>query len=227
RFTNAYAAAPVCSPTRASIMSGKYPATVGVTDWIGAHSKGKLIDAPYINHLPLKEKSIAQSLREGGYDTWHVGKWHLGSSDYYPEKHGFNKNIGGNHWGHPMNGFFSPYQMENIQDGPIGEYFTDRLTDESIKMIQNKGSQPFFLNFWHYAVHTPIQAPQDLIDKYKEKARIMGLENIKPFETGDPFPTDRNTNVKRRIIQSDPTYAAMIENLDDNIGRLLRSLKDS
>src|SRR5699024_10648698 len=134
RFTNAYAAAPVCSPTRASIMSGKYPATVGVTDWIGAHSKGKLIDAPYINHLPLKEKSIAQSLREGGYDTWHVGKWHLGSSDYYPEKHGFNKNIGGNHWGHPMNGFFSPYQMENIQDGPKGEYLTDRLTDEAIKM---------------------------------------------------------------------------------------------
>lgn len=108
-FTDAYAACPVCSPTRASILSGKYPARVGVTDWIGAGSRGgKLIDAPYIDHLPLSEISLASALKTSGYNTWHVGKWHLGKEDYYPDKHGFDVNVGGSHVGHPWHGFFSP-----------------------------------------------------------------------------------------------------------------------
>ena len=229
RFTDAYAACPVCSPTRASIMSGKYPASVGVTDWIGAHTKGKLIDAPYIDHLPLEEKSVASSLKEGGYDTWHIGKWHLGESDYYPEKHGFDVNIGGNHLGAPHKGFFSPYDLENISDGPEGEYLTDRLTDEAVDLIKNKGEKPFFMYLSHYAVHGPIQAPASLIEKYKKKAKKMGLDEQDPFVKGEKFPCEhkKNHHVTRRIIQSDPVYAAMVENLDTNMGKILDTLEET
>lgn len=229
RFTDAYAACPVCSPTRASIMSGKYPATVGVTDWIGAHTKGKLIDAPYIDHLPLEEKSIAASLKEGGYDTWHVGKWHLGTEAYYPDKHGFDVNIGGCHWGSPHGGYFSPYGIENLEEGPEGEYLTDRLTDEAISLIENKSDKPFFLNLAHYTVHTPIQAPQELVKKYEQKARDLGIDKINPIVEGEHFPPDhkKNERIQRRVIQSHPEYAAMVENLDTNMGRLFEALEAS
>ncbi len=225
-FSDAYAACPVCSPTRASIMSGKYPATVGVTDWIGAHAKGKLIDAPYVHELPLEETSIATALREGGYQTWHVGKWHLGKEPFYPQHHGFDVNIGGCHRGSPGT-YFSPYNIENLDDGPDGEYLTDRLTDESIRLIEECGEEPFFLNLWHYAVHTPIQAPADLIEKYRAKAERLGLDNEAALEEGEAFPTEhkKHLRVTRRRFQSDPTYAAMVENLDSNIGRLLEALE--
>lgn len=229
RFTDAYAACPVCSPTRASIMSGKNPASVGVTDWIGAHTKGKLIDAPYIDHLPLKEKSVATSLREGGYDTWHVGKWHLGESSYYPENHGFDVNIAGNHRGAPHNGYFSPYDLENLEDGPDGEYLTDRLTDEAIHLVRNKGDNPFFLYLSHYAVHGPIQSPKHLVEKYEKKAKELGLDKKQTFVTGENFSCEhkKDQHVKRRILQSDADYAAMIENLDNNMGRLFDVLAET
>ncbi|MCL2815701.1 MAG: sulfatase [Oscillospiraceae bacterium] len=227
-FTDAYAACPVCSPTRASIMSGKYPARVGVTDWIGANARGRLIDAPYIRELPLSEKSLASALKDGGYKTWHIGKWHLGKFDYYPEKHGFDVNIAGSDWGHPFNGYFSPYGMETMSDGPDGEYLTDRLTAEAIKLIKNNDGSPFFMNFWHYAVHEPIQAPRHLIEKYEKKAAEMGIDKIDPFEEGDFHPSDdlKHIRIKRRLIQSDPKYAAIIENLDTNIGKLLDTLDE-
>lgn len=228
RFTNAYASCPVCSPTRASIMTGKYPARVGITQFIGGTSEGKLKDVPYLHYLPLEEKSVASALRDGGYQTWHVGKWHLGDESHHPDKHGFDVNIGGCHWGMPKNGYFSPYGIPTLPDGPPGEYLTDRLTDEAIALIENRErNKPFFLDLSHYAVHIPIQAPEHLVRKYRKKAARLRLDKVEPFLEGEHFPCvhKKHMRVKRRVVQSDPIYAAMIENLDTNIGRVLEALE--
>ncbi len=229
RFTDAYAACPVCSPTRASILSGKYPATVGVTNFIGATAKGRLLDAPYIRQLPLSEKSLALALREGGYHTWHVGKWHLGGEPYYPEKHGFDVNIGGCSYGSPSS-YFGPWDMPALGGGPQGEYLTDRLTDEAIQLIRgNTDDRPFFLNLWHYAVHTPIQAPEPLVAKYREKAKRLGLDKLDAIDEGEFFPCEHKSRqrIQRRRLQSHPEYAAMVESMDTNIGRLLKVLEEA
>jgi arylsulfatase A-like enzyme len=232
KFSRAYASAPVCSPTRASILSGKYPARVGITQWIGGHAKGRLLDVPYLHHLPNTEVSLATALREGGYQTWHVGKWHLGDAPHLPEHHGFDVNIAGRHVGHPPgpNGFWGPYNIPNFT-GPAGEYLTDRLTDEAIALIERRDkSKPFFLNLWHYAVHTPIQAPAHLVEKYRDKARRLALDGIDPHVPGEPigmqYPEGQPPRrVTRRVVQSDPAYAAMIENLDTNVGRVVDALE--
>lgn len=226
-FTDAYASAPVCSPTRASLMSGKYPARVGVTQYIGGHTVGRLCDVPYFWGLPLSEISLAKALSQGGYATWHVGKWHLGDGTMRPEAHGFEVNIGGCGWGHPHNGYFSPYGIPTLDEGPPGEYLTDRLTDEAVGLINGRDERPFFLNLSHYAVHTPIEAPRDLVAKYEEKARRLGLDRIAAIKPGEYFPCvhKQDLRVQRRVIQSDPTYAAMVENLDTNIGRILATLE--
>ncbi len=224
RFTNAYASCPVCSPTRASIMSGKYPARVGLTNWIPGESYGEVFSAPYLHYLPLEETSVASALRDVAYQTWHVGKWHLGDEPFYPENHGFDVNIGGCHWGSPKQGYFSPYGIDSLPDGPDGEYLTDRLTDEAIGLIKNRDAgRPFFLNMSHYAVHIPIDVPEPLVEKYRKKARDLKLDQIDPIVEGEPFPFEqkKDQNLARRIIQSDPAYAAMVENMDTNVGRLL------
>ena len=233
RFTDAYAACPVCSPTRASILTGKYPATLGLTNFLGGNilggnTKGKLIDAPYIDHLPLSEKTLATTLRENGYTTWHVGKWHLGGEPYYPEKQGFEVNIGGCDWGLPMHGYFSPWRISTLKDGPRKTYLTDHLTDKAIELIQQNNEKPFFLNMWYYSVHIPIQAKREHIQYYKEKQIDMGLDKGDPFEIGNFFPCEhkKKMRIKRRLIQSDPKYAAMIHSLDENIGRLLQAIDD-
>ncbi len=228
RFTDAYAACPVCSPTRASIMSGKYPARVGVTDYIGGHREAALIDAPYTDHLPASEVSVAAALGQGGYTTWHVGKWHLGAEPYWPRRHGFDVSIGGCHLGHPWQGYFSPYGIPTLDDGPDGEHLTDRLTDEAVRLIEEQPlDQPFFLNLWHYAVHTPIQAQAEDIAKYEAKAKDVGLADVDPIELGPPYPFSRDPDnrIRRRRIQSHPVYAAMIENLDRNVGRVMEALE--
>jgi len=227
-FTNAYASCPVCSPTRASILTGKYPATVGITNYIAGRTKGKLIGVPYTEYLPLEEKTVAQTLNDAGYRTYHVGKWHLGGEPYWPEKHGFEVNIGGCHWGMPKS-YFSPYNMPNLEDGPEDEYLTDRLTDEAVELIKNNGDEPFFMYLSHYAVHIPIQTPERYIKKYEQKAKELGLDHQKTFEEGDFFPCEhkKDKRIIRRLLQSDPAYAGMVENLDENIGRVIKAVDEA
>ena len=230
RFTDAYAACPVCSPTRASLLTGKYPATLGLTDWIDWGGKchprrGQVVDVPYIKQLPLSEHSLARALRDGGYATWHVGKWHLGTQGFYPTDHGFDVNLGGCEWGMPCKGYWSPWGIPTLPEAAPGTYLTDHLTDKAIELIRNHtGSEkPFFLNLWHHAVHTPIQAPPALVAKYTAKAQRLGLDKQPALAVGEPMPyvNPDHRHIVLRLIQSDPVYAAMIENLDTNIGRLL------
>jgi len=232
-FTDGYAACPVCSPTRASILSGKYPARVGVTDWIGAHTRGKLVDAPYIDHLPAEEHSLAAALRDGGYQTWHVGKWHCGGAPFLPQNHGFDVNIGGCHQGSPGGGgYFSPWTVGDPElknaDVPDGTYLDDHLTDRAIGLIQTReADRPFFMHMSFYLVHTPIQGKPDLIEKYKAKAEHMGLDPEAALVEGELFPCEhkKDRRIVRRTEQSDPVYAAMVETMDTNIGRLLDALE--
>ncbi len=231
RFTDAYASCPVCSPTRASILTGRYPARIGVTNWIGGNTKGKLIDAPYSDHLTLEETCLAKALNEDGYATWHVGKWHLGKEPFYPEKHGFEVNVGGCEAGSPgKGGYFSPWTIPVLQDAdvPDGTLLTDYLTDRAIDLLKNRDDRPFYLHFCFYAPHTPIQAKQEKIEKYEDRVLELGLDKVETFEEGNFFPCEhkKEMRIKRRLVQSDPVYASMIESVDENIGRLLATLEE-
>lgn len=234
RFTQAYASCPVCSPTRASMLTGKYPARLGVTNFIshgkGHPNTGRIIDVPYTKHLPSEEYNMAKCLKDNGYQTWHVGKWHLGLEPYWPDKQGFDVNVAGCQMGHPWKGYFSPWSIPTLPEGPDGEYLTDRITDEAVKLIENRDAdKPFFLNMWYYTVHTPIQAKPEYVQYFKDKAKKMGIDTIEPFVDGEYFPCDhkKDQRVRRRVIQSDPDYAAMIKSMDENLGRLMQAVTDA
>jgi len=227
RFTDAYATCPVCSPSRASVHTGRYPARVGVTNFIGGHTRGRLVDVPYLDHLPLEEYALAKALAAGGYQTWHVGKWHLGNKpEYRPDRHGFDVNIGGGGWNRS---YFSPYEKPNLADGPEGEYLTDRLADEAVKLIRGSDGRPFFLNLAHHAVHIPIQPKPEIEARFREKMLDMGLDKVETFEEGAPFPCEhkKDKRIKRRLVQSDPAYAAMIWSVDESVGRVLDVLEET
>jgi arylsulfatase A-like enzyme len=229
-FTNAYAACPVCSPTRASLLTGKYPARLGLTNYLCGKTAGRLLQAPYIDHLPTEEFGLARALGETGYQTWHVGKWHLGKEPYYPDRQGFDVNIGGGHKGNPYDGYFSPWNLDALDETnvPEGTYLTDHLTDRAIELLETRDAgRPFFLNLWYYSVHVPIEAKAEKIAKYRQKAHEMGLDTLRTFEEGEFHPTlkKKHERVVRRLVQSDPAYAAMIESLDENVGRMLDALE--
>ena len=230
RFTDAYASCPVCSPTRASCLTGRYPARVQVTNFIYGQEHGQLLSTPYFDHLPTEETTVATVLREAGYATWHVGKWHLGGEPYLPTSHGFDVNIGGCHRGHPHNGYFAPYhEAPGFEDAEPGEYLPDFLTRKTIDLIRGRDeSKPFFLNLWYYLVHTPIQAKPELKAKYERKARVLGLDRLEAVVEGEHFPCDhkKEKRIQRRVIQSDPGYAAMVQSLDDNLGRIFETLDE-
>ncbi len=236
RFTNAYAACPVCSPTRASIMTGKYPARLRLTNWIPGARSGKLLSAEYFHYLKLEEVTLAEALKEGGYRTCFVGKWHLGNEPYFPEKQGFDVNVGGNDAGSPPT-YFYPYQRGNrsipgLEEGQPGEYLTDRLADESLKLIEQSKGQPFLLYLSYYAVHIPLEAKKELAERYKAKAQRLGLGDKPHFATDEEWPKTAagdekwRRSLKTRLLQDHAVYAAMIESVDQSVGRVMKKLED-
>jgi arylsulfatase A-like enzyme len=202
RFTNAYAASSVCSPTRASILTGKYPARIDLTMWLTGISPAdaELRDAQFVGHLPREEVTLAEALREAGYATASIGKWHLGRKRHSPKHQGFELNVTGGLAGYPRGGYFLPNRM-NLPGAKKGDYLTDRLTDEALKFIGANRATPFFLYLPYYAVHTPIEGKPGLVESYTRRME----------RTGEKF---------------NPAYAAMVHGLDENVGRILRRLDE-
>lgn len=225
RFTNAYASCPVCSPTRASILTGKYPARLNITDWIpGQDPKNKpLLGTKDKHKLPLEEVTLAENLKAAGYQTAFFGKWHLGEPGFFPENQGFDINKGG-HWAGQPGSYFYPYKnkrkrwdVPGLEGGQEGEYLTDRLTSESINFITQNKDNPFLLYFAYYNVHTPIQAKPELVAKYEAKK-----SNIPPAKKAAFLP-ERDANSKQR--QDNPAYAGMVQSVDESVGRIMEQLK--
>lgn len=239
RFTRAYATAPVCSPTRASMMTGKYPVKTGVTDWIAGRQANnktwpyeKLLARPTAYQLALEEETIAEVAVKSGYKTFYAGKWHIGEHEkYWPESQGWEINKGGWGPGHPYGfkndstgGHFTPYSNPRLTDGPPGEYITDRLTQECIQFMETNAATPFLMMYSLYTPHIPLQAPKALIKKYEAKQKQLGLSNEQRFRKDEPW-MKFETGWKQRLVQDHPVYAAMIENMDVNVGRILSSLQ--
>jgi arylsulfatase A len=199
-FTDAYAACPVCSPTRASILTGKYPARLHLTDWIPGRKPwpyAKLRTPPFEQDLPLSETTIAEVVHPLGYRSAAIGKWHLGGNGYLPTEQGFDLNIGGTAAGSPPT-YFGPLTLPGLKLEP-GEFLTQRLTFEGSRFLRERGQAPFFLYEAQFTVHMPLQAPEKLVQKYRGR------------DTGDV----------------DPTYCAMVETADTCIGQLLRTLDET
>ncbi|MFC2111649.1 sulfatase [Bacteroidota bacterium] len=229
-FTQGYATCQVCSPSRASIMSGKFPARHGITDWIGARSGekwreqnrfNKLLPAEYIHQLDSEYFTLPEAMKVAGYSTFFAGKWHLGSKGSWPEDHGFDINTGGWDAGGPRGGYFSPYENPKMEDGPPGENLSMRLADETVKFITDhnpeKTGRPFFAYLSFYAVHGPIQTTSTKWKKYRDKAEEMGVAES-GFEMGKYLPI--------RQVQDNPVYAGLVESMDDAVGRVLEALDE-
>ncbi len=203
-FTNAYANAPNCAPSRAALLTGLYLPRTGVFT-VGTSKRGK---SKFRRIIPVQNKTvldtsfitIAEALRQNGYTSISIGKWHLGDDpESGPLEQGFDYNVGGWHLGHPKS-YFSPYKNPVLEDGPEGEYLTDRLTNEALSFIEKNKDKPFFLYFPHYAVHTPLQAKENLTELFKPRV-----------PDGD---------------QKNPVYAAMVKSLDESVGRIILKLNE-
>lgn len=252
RFTNAYATCHVCSPTRASILTGKYPARLKLTDWLtGRREFGfqKLQNAEKIQALPSQEITIAEALKQHGYRTGMFGKWHLGEKPSNAIAHGFDVQIP-HDWmkGWPRAGYYSPFKMGGIEDKE-GGYLTDQLTDKALGFIEDSVEDPFFLYFALYSVHDPIHGRPDLVEKYRKKLEAMekpdGPEFVLEGNPDDPQPLSRaeldelikkdeykgysvlpRRTVKIKQHQDNIHFAAMVEAMDESLGRVMKKLDE-
>lgn len=210
RFTNAYAACTVCSPTRAAMMTGQYPGRSHVTDFIPGKSVSNtpVLIPDWTQRLEARHITIAETLKENGYKTAHIGKWHLTprsehlsvTEPYYPEHNGFDINVAGNQWGAPPGGYFLPNRLD-LPGAEEGEYLTHELTDRALGIIEDWQNESFFIYFPYYNVHTPIQAPVDRTAYFQSR-------------------------IKEGMTHTDAKYAAMVEAVDQSVGRLRSKLKE-
>ncbi len=226
KFTRGYATCQVCSPSRASILTGKYPTNHGITTWIGdrageawrgAGRHDSHLPPEYERNLRASEITLAEAMKADGYKTFFAGKWHLGSKGSWPTDHGFEINKGGWDVGSPRGGFFSPWQNPNLESGPKGESLTLRLGRETADFIEDHKDQPFLAYLSFYTVHGPIQTTPELWKKYRNKAEKSGLVK-------ERFVFDRRLNVRQ--VQDCPIYAGMIELMDNAIGTVLAKLDE-
>lgn len=224
-FTNAYAACPVCSPTRAAVQTGRWPQRTGITDYIGAplqpalwKRNTRLLPAPYQDRLAHEEVTLAELLKGAGYATFFAGKWHLGPEGFWPEDQGYDFNFGGVDRGGPYGRgkYFTPYDNPRLPDGPPGEHLPDRLATEACKFIESTRNSPFFAFFSFYDVHTPLQARPDLQAKYEAKREKLGLS----AQWGREEPRDV------RLVQEHAVYAGMVEAMDQAVGKVLAKLDE-
>lgn len=252
RFTNAYAACHVCSPTRASLLTGKYPAALNLTDWLTGRRDfpfQKLKNVVINQHLPYGQNTLPKVLKQHGYETAIYGKWHLGEDSLSTKRQGFDIHIPDWNKGWPKEGYHYPYGMKGLETGEEGEYLTDRMTDESLKFIEKNKGRPFFLYLSHFAVHDPIEGRPDLVEKYMAKLSnteeppgqcyiLEGRPSDRPQASRDTlnqlvqnqaysghqvFP-DETVKIKQH--QDNVEFAAMVESMDESIGRVLQKLKD-
>ncbi|WP_088323815.1 sulfatase [Polaribacter tangerinus] len=225
QFTQGYAAAQVCSPSRASLMTGQYTARHGVTDWIGAatgkkwgdYYNTKVMPPEYAHALPEESITIAEALKQNGYKTFFAGKWHIGDEPYSPENNGFDINIGGWEVGGPKGGYYAPWRNPKLDYKYEGENLTKRLALETADFISTNKDEPFFAFLSFYAVHGPIQTTQEKWSKYRNKAEAQGIPES-GFEMEARLPI--------RNVQDNPIYAGLVESMDDAVGVVLKRLKE-
>ncbi|TWU45461.1 Arylsulfatase [Novipirellula aureliae] len=226
RFTDGYAANPVCSPTRYSLMTGKYPTRVQSTNFFSGKRGGTFNPAPLNDNMAVEEMTIAEVLKEKGYATFFAGKWHLGESEeYYPQNQGFDVNVGGYSRGGPYSGnrYFAPFKNPQMEvESPEGVHLPDRLARDTAAFIEEHKNEPFLAYLAFYSVHTPLMGRPDLVAKYKEKAASI---------TGKEFAQEEQVFGKAvrkvRVLQNHAVYAAMVEAMDQAVGKVLQQLKDS
>ncbi|MHC2065932.1 sulfatase [Bremerella sp. T1] len=218
KFYQAYTACPVCSPTRASILTGRHPVRVDVTDWIPGNSgTGKFLQVEDRDNLALEEVTIAEVLKGEGYQTFFAGKWHLGDKGHWPTDQGFDINIGGHDRGSPPGGYYAPWNNPVLEAKEDGEYLTERLTEESIKFLENRDeAKPFFLYLCYYNVHTPIQPYKKRVEYFEaKKGNIEGKTPVIAEHEG-----------QSRARQDNAAYASMVAAVDQSVGDILAKLDE-
>lgn len=229
RFTDGYATCPVCSPSRYSLMTGRYPARAPLTDWLKGQRRGRFVPATYLDRMPVAEVTVAEALREAGYATFFAGKWHLGPDEAdWPEHHGFDANVAGWKSGSPgkPGRYFPPYGNPRLEDGPEGEHLPLRLAAETSAWIRGRRAaspdQPFFATLSFYSVHTPLMAPEDAVADWKQKRADVDADAPRFAAEEQTLPTDRERKV--RVVQDHAVYAAMLEAMDTAVGEVLDTL---